>query len=190
MTDNQIVSRIAQKIRTTRLEKNLTLQELAKRTQVSKGLLSKIENSRTIPSLPVFVTLIHSLGISLKEFFADVVHVNGKGYFVIKKSQYNPIESDQKLGLTYQHILSQNVGNCTMEIVHITMEPGARGKATVFNGYTFKYVIAGACEFQINNETALLEEGDSIYLDILVQHVSINKTKGKAVVLSIHFILP
>ena len=65
MVDNQVVSRIAQKIRSTRLEKNLTIQQLATRTHVSKGLLSKIENSRTIPSLPVFVTLIQSLEISL-----------------------------------------------------------------------------------------------------------------------------
>src|SRR5687767_15663953 len=85
MTDNQIVSRIAQKIRDTRLEKNLTLQELANRTQVSKGLLSKIENSRTIPSLPVFVTLIQSLEISLKEFFQDMVLANGKNYLLVKK---------------------------------------------------------------------------------------------------------
>ena len=85
MIDNQVVSRIAQKIRSTRLEKNLTIQQLATPTHVSKGLLSKIENSRTIPSLPVFVTLIQSLEISLKEFFQDMVLANGKNYLLVKK---------------------------------------------------------------------------------------------------------
>ncbi|NJM26931.1 MAG: helix-turn-helix transcriptional regulator [Bacteroidia bacterium] len=67
-----------------RLEKNLTIQELANRSRVSKGLLSKVENSRTIPSLPVFVNLIQSLNISLKEFFEDMVLLNGKDYLHIK----------------------------------------------------------------------------------------------------------
>jgi transcriptional regulator with XRE-family HTH domain len=69
MIDNQVVSRIAQKIRSMRLERNLTIQELATRMQVSKGLISKIENLKTIPSLPVFVTLIQSLEFPLKNFF-------------------------------------------------------------------------------------------------------------------------
>ncbi len=75
MINNEVVSRIAQKIRSTRLKKNLTIQELADRTKVTKGLLSKIENSRTIPSLPVFVQLIQSLDISLKEFDASAPHL-------------------------------------------------------------------------------------------------------------------
>ena len=85
------------KFRSTRLEKNLTIQQLATRTHVSKGLLSKIENSRTIPSLPVFVTLIQSLEISLKEFFQDMVLANGKNYLLVKKDQYAPLERALKV---------------------------------------------------------------------------------------------
>lgn len=190
MIDNQVVSRIAQKIRNTRLEKNLTLQELATRTQVSKGLLSKIENLQTIPSLPVFVTLIHSLGVSLKDFFEDVALVNGKGYMLVKKHQYTPLEREHKPGLSCQFILSQNVTHCTMEIVHLTIEPGIRGRASSCNGYQFKYILYGSCEFQISNELLELEEGDSIYFDASIQHAMLNRTKTKAKLLSIHFILP
>jgi len=190
MIDNQVVSRIAQKIRSTRLEKNLTIQELATRTHVSKGLLSKIENSRTIPSLPVFVALIQSLDISLKEFFQDMVLVNGKGYLLVKKNQYTPLEREGKSGINYHYILSQHVTNCNMEIVLVTVEPGAKGKALTTNGYEFKYILSGSCEFQINNERFLLEEGDSIYFDASEPHMPINMTRRKVGMLSIHFILP
>jgi transcriptional regulator with XRE-family HTH domain len=190
MTDNQIVSRIAQKIRDTRLEKNLTLQELANRTQVSKGLLSKIENSRTVPSLPVFVTLIQSLGISLKEFFSDVVHVNGKGYLVIKKSQFALMDEEGTDGVSHQCILSQNVANCIMEVVHIAMEPGATGKAISRNGYAYKYILSGSCELKINNDVLELNAGDSIYLDTSLRHSLCNKTENPFMLLSINFLLP
>jgi transcriptional regulator with XRE-family HTH domain len=190
MIDNQVVSRIAQKIRSTRLEKNLTIQELATRTHVSKGLLSKIENSRTIPSLPVFVTLIQSLDISLKEFFQDMVLANGKHYLLVRKDQYAPLEREPKSGLTYQFILSQNIANCTMEIVLLTIESASRGKASTANGYKFNYIISGSCDYTINNDTFSLEEGDSIYFDASIPHMPSNKSRRKVVLLSMHFILP
>jgi transcriptional regulator with XRE-family HTH domain len=190
MIDNEVVSRIAQKIRTTRLEKNMTIQQLATKTKVSKGLLSKIENSRTIPSLPVFVTLIQSLDISLKEFFHDMVLINGKDYLLVKKDQYASMQREGRTGFNYQYILSQNITNCTMEAVLLAVEPGAKGKPTTTDGYEFKYMLSGRCEYLINNETIQLEEGDSLYFDASVPHLPVNKSRRKAVMLVIYFILP
>jgi transcriptional regulator with XRE-family HTH domain len=190
MVDNQIVSRIAQKIRSTRLEKNLTIQELATRTHVSKGLLSKIENSRTIPSLPVFVTLIQSLEISLKEFFHDMVLVNGKGYLIVKKDQYTPVKQERAPGLEYFYILSQSITNCMMEIGIFKLDENVKTKATSFHGYEFLYVLSGSCEYNFGGDALVLSEGDSIYIDASVLHAARNNEKEKAVLLSIHFILP
>jgi transcriptional regulator with XRE-family HTH domain len=182
MVDNEVVIRIAQKIRSTRLEKNMTIQQLATRANVSKGLLSKIENSRTVPSLPVFVTLIQSLDISLKEFFRDIVLINGKDYLLVKKDQYSPMQREGRVGFNYQHILSQTLTTCTMEAVILEVEPGAKGRPSTTDGYEFKYMISGSCEYQINDETIVLEEGDSIYFDASLPHIPINNTKHKAVI--------
>jgi transcriptional regulator with XRE-family HTH domain len=190
MIDNEVVSRIAQKIRATRLEKNLTIQELARRSNVSKGLLSKIENSRTVPSLPVFITLIQSLDISLKEFFHDMVLINGKDYLLVKKDECVPMQREDRPGFSYQYILSQNIVNCTMEAMLLTIEPGAKGKPTTTDGYEFKYVLSGNCVYQINNEEIRLEEGDSIYFDASVPHLPVNKSRRKTVMLVVYFILP
>jgi transcriptional regulator with XRE-family HTH domain len=190
MIDNEVVRRIAQKIRSTRLEKNMTIQQLATRTNVSKGLLSKIENSRTVPSLPVFITLIQSLEISLKEFFRDIVLMNGKDYMLVKRDQYTTMEREGRVGFNYQYILSQTLTTCTLEAVILHLEPGATGRPSTTDGYEFKYMISGSCEYQINNETIQLEEGDSIYFDASVPHLPINKSRRKAVMLVLYFILP
>lgn len=190
MVDNQVVSRIAKKIRSTRLEKNLTIQELASRMHVSKGLLSKIENSRTIPSLPVFVTLIQSLEISLKEFFQDMVLVNGRNYLLVKKEQYTPLEREAKSGFHHQFVFSQNVTNCTMEIIILSLEPDSKGKVSTSNGYKFHYMISGSCDYSINNDVVAIEEGDSVYFDATIPHFPTNKSRKKVMMLSIHFILP
>lgn len=190
MVDNQVVSRIAQKIRSTRLQKNLTIQELATRTHVSKGLLSKIENSRTIPSLPVFVTLIQSLEISLKEFFNDMVLVNGKGYFMVKKDQHTLVKRDGTQGMNYNYILSQNIANCMMEIGLIILEPGSKVKSSSFQGYEFHFVLSGSCGYEFGNEILRLEEGDALYIDGSIVHAPVPGQHEKASMLSIHFILP
>ena len=190
MIDNEVVSRIAQKIRSKRLEKNLTIQQLSTRANVSKGLLSKVENSRTVPSLPVFITLIQSLDISLKEFFEDMVLINGRDYLLVKKESYTPVEREGRTGFNYQYVLSQTLTTCTMEAVILTLDPGAKGRPSTSDGYEFKYIISGNCDYQINNEIIQLEEGDSIYFDASVPHLPMNQSRKKVVMLVLYFILP
>lgn len=189
MIDNEIVSRIAQKIRAVRLEKNLTIQELATRSRVSKGLLSKVENSRTIPSLPVFVNLIQSLNISLKEFFEDMVLLNGKDYLHIKRDSFQPMTREGRQGFIYEHILSQTIPTSTIEVVLLTLEPGCKGKPTTTDGYELKYMISGSCEYQINNDVIALEEGDAIYFDASRPHLPMNNTRRRAIMLVIYLIV-
>lgn len=72
MPHDETVLSIARKIRALRQRKKLTLQQLAERTKLTKGLISKIENSRTVPSLPVFVELVKALEVPLNVFFEDI----------------------------------------------------------------------------------------------------------------------
>jgi transcriptional regulator with XRE-family HTH domain len=189
MIDNEVISRIAQKIRATRLQKNLTIQQLATRMHVSKGLLSKIENSKTIPSLPVFVTLLQSLDISLKEFFEDMLLINGREFVLVKKDHFKSKDGASQNGFVYQHILSQNISYCTMEASLLTIEPGSKGKMTTSDGYKFNYILCGSCESQINNDLIQLDEGDAVYLDASVPQTLINNTRKKVSLLVVAFIV-
>lgn len=188
MFDNEVISRIAQKIKVKRLEKDLTLQELAIKSKVSKGLLSKIENSRTIPSLPVFVSIIQSLDLSLKEFFDDMILVNGKNFLHLKKSDYAPMEREGREGFNYLHIFSQALPNCTLEASLLTIEPGARAKPSTTDGYELKYILEGTCEYIIDRENILLEEGDTLYFDASIPHLPVNKSRKKVIMLVIYFL--
>ena len=53
------------RIRDLRKQRNMTLQELGEKTHLTAGLLSKIENFRTVPSLPVLAEIARALGIAL-----------------------------------------------------------------------------------------------------------------------------
>ena len=60
MTGSEI-SFVGKRIKELRLNKDLKLVEVAIKSRVSKGLLSRIENGRTIPSLPVLFSIINAL---------------------------------------------------------------------------------------------------------------------------------
>ncbi len=190
MVNAEVVSRIAQKIKQVRLQNSLTIQEVAQRANVSKGLLSKIENSRTIPSLPVFVGIIQALDISLKEFFEEMILMNGKDYLVVRKQDYKTVTKEDRHGFHYQHIVSQTIPACTIETVLLTIDAKNSSKATVTDGYEFKYIISGSCDYNISNEVVTLEEGDSIYFDASKPHFPINKLKTKTVMLVVYFLMP
>ena len=188
MIDNEIVARIAQKMKAERLEKGLTIQNLCDRTSLSKGLISKIENSRTVPSMPVFVNLIQALGLSLKDFFEDMSYLNGKDFLHIKKKDYSKINKEDRPGFNYLHIISQGIPTSTLEAAILSLDPETTGQPTITDGYEFKYILSGKCEYHINNEKILLEEGDSIYFDASKPHYPINRSKQKVTMLVMYFL--
>ena len=70
--EEDILIQISNRIKERRREKNITVQELAQRANVSKGLISQIENSRTIPSLMVLIEIVKALEIDLNDFFKSI----------------------------------------------------------------------------------------------------------------------
>ncbi len=67
-----IIIQISNKIKEKRKAKGITVQELADKADVSKGLISQIENNRTVPSLLVLVNIIRALNLDMNEFFNDI----------------------------------------------------------------------------------------------------------------------
>lgn len=62
---------IGKKIRRLRLEKNLTQEELADRTELSKSFISQVEREQTSPSIATLVDILQALGTNLRDFFND-----------------------------------------------------------------------------------------------------------------------
>ncbi|ULT24385.1 helix-turn-helix transcriptional regulator [Sphingobacterium sp. E70] len=86
MEDNTIF-KISYKIKEIRKEKGITIQEVADKAGVSKGLISQIENNRTIPSLLVLINIINALDVDLNEFFKDFNSDLDAGPVVVRKKR-------------------------------------------------------------------------------------------------------
>lgn len=62
---------IGAKIRKLRKTSGLTLEELASRSELTKGFLSQLERNLTSPSISTLENILEALGTSLAEFFQE-----------------------------------------------------------------------------------------------------------------------
>ena len=188
MIDPEITEGIAKKIKEIRLRQGVTLSDLSKRTILSKGLLSKIENGRTIPSLPVFMNLAKALNTNPKDFFEESLLPGGKNYLHLKKGRYESVNKEERHGFDYRFIFSQMLTSCRMQIYLLTLKPKSEKKTTVTDGFEFKYVLHGRCDYHISDEVLKLEQGDALYFDASKPHMPVNNSKGDVVMLVLYFV--
>ena len=101
---------IGKRIKEIRKNGSLTISEIAMRAGVTAGLISRIENGRTIPSLPVLLKIISSLDIEVTDFFSGLPQSNGANFIVSRKEDNTFIEKeDDAIGFSYSLIFSKCV---------------------------------------------------------------------------------
>ncbi|MCK5912751.1 MAG: helix-turn-helix transcriptional regulator, partial [Desulfuromusa sp.] len=62
---------IGQKIRDLRQKQRMTLQDLSQTTELSKPLLSQVENDQVIPPLATLLRISKALRVPLQTFFEE-----------------------------------------------------------------------------------------------------------------------
>ncbi len=183
-----LLSGIGKKIREHRLELGLTVSEVADRAGVSKGLISKVENGRTVPSLPVLISIVKGLQVNMDQFFNGLHFDPPKLCIHMKADSYQKIEKEvESKGFDYHSIYSKSMQSNSVEFVMLSVEPNSQREKVITDAWEFKYLISGKVDYVVGDETYVLEAGDSILFDARVPHVPVNKYKERAVMLVIYF---
>ena len=60
---------IGRKLKQLRIRNDLTLEELASRSELTKGFLSQVERNLTSPSVSTLEDILEALGTDLAAFF-------------------------------------------------------------------------------------------------------------------------
>jgi transcriptional regulator with XRE-family HTH domain len=186
--EDDILIQISNRIKERRRERNITVQELASLANVSKGLISQIENSRTIPSLIVLIDIIKALEIDLNEFFKDIRTKSKLSPILIKrKEEYEHFEKEHATGFHYQRILTRVINHSTVDIVILNLEPNAIRPLVETDAFEYKYIISGSIEYQFNEEKIQLNQGDSMLFDGRIPHTPVNMGSHTASMLVVYF---
>lgn len=182
-----LLNGIGKRIKSLRQTKGLKLTELADYAGVSKGLLSKIENGRTVPSLPVLLSIIQALEMLPEDFFQNLRYEPPRRYVHKSAQDLIPIQKEEEaIGFNYQFIVEQAFEKFTIEAVVLEILPNARREKVSVDAYEFKYVLEGEIDYQIADESILLKTGDTLLYDGRIPHVPLNRTNRPAKMLVLY----
>ena len=142
---------IGYKIKQLRLQKGLTLEELASRCELTKGFLSQLERNLTSPSISTLDDILEVLGSTLSDFFLEEkeekVTFQGKDFYVDEREEY-----------TVNWIVPNSQKN-EMEPILLELLPGAKSfEVNPNDGEEFGYVLEGRIT---------LVNGNNEYIDII-----------------------
>jgi transcriptional regulator with XRE-family HTH domain len=178
---------IGKRLRKFRRQKKLTLQILADRSGVSKSLLSRIENGRSVPSLPVLLRLIRELDLEAEAFFHDLHFAPRETYVHRRNDDYRPIQKEiASVGFNYFEILEETFGNMAIQANILEIEPHSHRDLVTTDAHEFKYVLSGQIDYQIGEEFIPLSAGDTLFYDGRLPHVPHNRTEQKATLLVLY----
>lgn len=156
---------LGEKIRNKRIDKKLTLKELAERTALTQGFLSQVERGITDPSITSLRRIAHSLDVPIFYFLMDEAKSNP----VVRKNERQVLKFPDS-HLTFE-LLSPDL-NRNIEMMMARLEPGAVTceEPLTHPGEENILVVQGRMKIQIGDDVYLLEEGDSIYYFSSIPH--------------------
>ena len=167
---------IGGKIRDLRLRNGLTLEELASRSELTKGFLSQVERDLTSPSIATLEDILEALGTDLSHFFQEEKDVQ-----IVFKSQ--DFFVDEREDMTIEYVVP-NAQKNEMEPIVVTLYPNQRSQEmTCFEGEEFGYVLSGSVQLIIGNKVYKISKGETFYLSGKKTHYLFNNTSKNAKVL-------
>ena len=171
---------IGEKIKRLRQKLGLTQEDLANRSELSKGFISQLERDLTSPSIASLVDILQCLGTTLQQFFSDGAK-NTKIVFT-QADMFEKPDTDELTGkITW---LIPNAQSCSMEPIMLSLAPqGATDEDDPHEGEEFGYVLQGAAEICLGDETHRVKAGESFYYQTNLRHSIRNKGKTKAKIL-------
>jgi transcriptional regulator with XRE-family HTH domain len=168
--DNQLEVAIGHQVRQFRQDLDMTVAEVAKLAGLSSGMLSKIENGMTSPSLATLRALSRALNVPVTSFFRKFEEQRDATY--VKAGEGLPIERRGTRAGHLYHLLGHSVGHRTsVEPYLITLTE----KSEVFplfqhSGTEFIYVLEGRVIYRHGSQTYGMGPGDSLFFDSDVPH--------------------
>jgi transcriptional regulator with XRE-family HTH domain len=161
---------IGHEVKRFREKLNITISELAKAANMSAGMLSKIENGATSPSLSSLQSLSRALQVPVTSLFRSFEEVRDASF--VKAGEGLKIERrGTRAGHQYQLLGHTRDGPLIVEPYLVTLTE----RSDVFpvfqhEGIEFLYILEGEVGYRHGDKVYPLAPGDSLFFDADVPH--------------------
>lgn len=174
----ELIDTIGEKIKTLRLEKNLTINDISQRTDLTKSLISQIENGKSLPSLKSLLAITQALETTVGYLFSSDDDTSES---VVRAADRKVISTQNGVTL---FLLTPNLRNRSVEFLSVIYEKGSSsGILHSHTGEEYGIVLKGRLEILIKDERFTLDEGDSIVINSEIPHQITNVYDGRTEVI-------
>lgn len=169
---------IGNKIKSLRIKKRLTQEELGERTDLSKGYISQLERNLNSPSIETLFTLLEVLGSKPKDFFDDE---KNQRVVYLEEDQTVYCDEDKKYQIRW---LVPESNDKEMEPVLVKFfEEGEYKQFEPSLSETFMYVLTGNIRLVLGSHEFYAKEGQSLYFEASDHHQLSNHHNGESEIL-------
>jgi transcriptional regulator with XRE-family HTH domain len=161
---------IGREVKRFREKLNITISELAKAAHMSAGMLSKIENGATSPSLSSLQSLSRALQVPVTSLFRSFEEVRDATF--VKAGEGLKIERrGTRAGHQYQLLGHTRDGPLIVEPYLVTLtETSDVFPVFQHEGIEFLYMLEGEVGYRHGDMVYPLQPGDSLFFDADVPH--------------------
>lgn len=170
--------KIGHKLKCLRMANSLTQEELASRSDLSKGFISQIENDAASPSIATLEDILDVLGSSPNDFFSDI---DIEKVVYPKEDRLLTPDSNKKVQI---ELLIPGSGNRKMDPVLVSIKPGEETfRDPSHEGEELGFLLQGNINLILDDKTFKVKEGDCFYFSADKKHSIINLGKETAKIL-------
>lgn len=167
---------IGPKIKSLRLKKGLTQEELGERTDLTKGHISQLERDLNSPSIETLFALLEVLGTTPKDFFDDSKKVTK----VVYTNDDQTIFVDEELNYSIRWLIPRSNENDMEPVLISFLKKGEFKKFEPSLAETFIYILSGKLIIELGNTIYTANKGDAVYYDASESHQLSNAHNGKS----------
>lgn len=167
MDISEVNSYIGERIKNLRNRNGLTQQELADRTELTKGFISQLERGQVSASVVTLFDLIECLGTTPAEFFRQE-----EEKVVFSENEY--FEKIDDAGNSIQWIVP-SAQKYQMEPLLVVLQPhGELEEDKPHNGEEFGFLISGRLNLYLGEKVYHIKAGESFYYQAAKSHRIMN----------------
>jgi transcriptional regulator with XRE-family HTH domain len=158
---------IGERLRILRSNQKRTLQEIADACEMSRSMISKVENNKVVPSVAALVKITHALGTNISSLlehnaFLNAIMIPGK------TAEENLTLTDK--GYSIFPYGSEYHEKKMQPFLFVARKGEVKPHEVSHEGEEFIYVIRGQMKMQIADVQYILKMGDSLYFNSLQKH--------------------
>lgn len=167
---------VGQQLKALRKANNITISEVAEKTELSVGFLSNLERDQTSPTIDVLHKICNALNITLN----DVLNIDGKNNQDTENTNHVNVDEsivrvdDRRLifredngGLSYS---SMTKGKTDFKVSAMSINDDKLHVFAKHDHDELGIIVAGSLELQIEGRSHYLYPGDSIYIKADTMH--------------------